>query len=215
VTVWGIVVAGGKGTRFGSPKQFERLGDARVVDRAVAAAVAACEQVIVVVPPGIKWDGDAAVMPVIGGERRSDSVRAGLAVVGDDAEIVVVHDAARPLAQVALFREVIDAVRRGADAAVPVVPLADTLKRIDGARVRETVPREQLVSAQTPQAFRTSVLRAAHAPVADAADDAALVEAAGGTVVATMGDPRNIKVTTGHDLDVAAALLESWRAGSR
>jgi 2-C-methyl-D-erythritol 4-phosphate cytidylyltransferase len=106
-------------------------------------------------------------------------------------------------------------VRGGADAAVPVVPVVDTLKRIQDGRVLDTVPRQQVVSAQTPQAFRASVLRAAHAAGGDATDDAALVEAAGGMVRAVLGDPRNLKVTTVHDLDVAEALLDAWRASSQ
>ena len=124
-----------------------------------------------------------------GGATRSESVRAGLAAVPPDAEVVVVHDAARPLATAALFDAVIDAVRAGADGAVPGLPVADTLKRVDDVRVIETVDRVGLVAVQTPQAFRAGVLRAAHAPAADATDDAALVEALGGTVVVVPGDP--------------------------
>ena len=206
MTVWGIVVAGGQGTRFGSPKQFERLDDARVVDLAVAAAVAACDHVAVVLPIGVTWDGDGSVVAVAGGERRSDSVRAGLAAVGHDATVVVVHDAARPLASKSLFDAVIGAVQGGADAAVPAVPIPDTVKRVEGSRVVETVHRDDLVAVQTPQAFRPAALRGAHATEPDATDDAAVVEAAGGTVVVVPGDPRNLKVTTPDDLVTAATL---------
>jgi 2-C-methyl-D-erythritol 4-phosphate cytidylyltransferase len=209
VHVWGIVVAGGHGTRFGAPKQFERLGVARVVDRAVLRTAAACDAVVVVVPPGIRWDGMPVAAVVAGGAHRSDSVRAGLAAVPDDADIVVVHDAARPLATPALFESVIAAVGRGFDAAVPGVPVPDTLKRVDGDRVVETVVRDGLVAVQTPQAFRTEALRAAHAAGGDATDDAALVEAAGGSAVVVPGDPRNVKVTTTDDLVVAEALLDA------
>jgi 2-C-methyl-D-erythritol 4-phosphate cytidylyltransferase len=208
VTVWGVVVAGGQGTRFGSPKQFERLGDGRVVDRAVLAAVGACDRVIVVLPVGMEWDGDG-VAAVPGGERRSDSVRAGLAAVGDDADVLVVHDAARPLASKSLFDAVIGAVRDGADAAVPAVPIPDTLKRVEGARVVETVTRQGLFAVQTPQAFRADALFQAHAGAPDATDDAALVEAAGGIVVVVPGDPRNLKVTAPEDLALAEALVRS------
>lgn len=208
MTVWGVVVAGGQGTRFGSPKQFERLGDGRVVDRAVLAAVGACDRVIVVLPVGMDWDGDGAAA-VPGGERRSDSVRAGLAAVGDDADVLVVHDAARPLASKSLFDAVIGAVRDGADAAVPAVPIPDTLKRVEGARVVETVTREGLFAVQTPQAFRADALFQAHAGAPDATDDAALVEAAGGIVVVVPGDPRNLKVTAPEDLALAEALVRS------
>jgi len=209
VTVWGIVVAGGQGTRFGSPKQFERLGDARVVDRAVTTAVAACDHVTVVLPVGMAWNGDEGVTGVTGGERRSDSVRAGLAAVGEDAAVLVVHDAARPLASKSTFDAVIGAVRAGADAAVPAVPIPDTLKRVEGVRVVETVTRQGLFAVQTPQAFRADALRRAHTGEPDATDDAALVEAAGGTVVVVPGDPRNLKVTTPDDLAIAEALVRS------
>jgi 2-C-methyl-D-erythritol 4-phosphate cytidylyltransferase len=102
---------------------------------------------------------------------------------------------------------VIDAVRAGADAAVPALPVADTVKRVDGDRVVGTVDRDGLVVVQTPQAFRVAALRVAHTDDADATDDAALVEAAGGTVVVVGGDPRNLKVTTVADVAVVEALL--------
>ena len=205
--VWGIVVAGGSGSRFGGAKQFETLGVTRVIDRAVAVTESACDAVVVVVPPGQPWDGEPVAAVADGGARRSESVRAGLRAVPSDAEIVVVHDAARPLARAGLFTAVIAAVRDGADAAVPVVPVADTLKRVDGSRVVATVERDGLVTVQTPQAFRADALRAAHAHGGDATDDAALVETGGGTVVVVPGDPGNLKVTTPADLAVAAALL--------
>jgi 2-C-methyl-D-erythritol 4-phosphate cytidylyltransferase len=204
--VWGIVVAAGRGDRFGQPKQFCDLAGTRVVDRALAHVVCVCDGTIVALPSGCAWDGEGT--PVEGGATRSDSVRHGLAAVPDDADVVVVHDAARPLAPRALFDAVIAAVREGADAAVPAVPVRDTLKRVDGDRVVATVERAQLVAVQTPQAFRASVLRAAHARGDDATDDAALVEAAGGRVVVVPGDPRNLKITEPVDLAVAAALLD-------
>lgn len=204
-----IVVAGGRGERFGAPKQFLTAAGARLVDHAVAAAAAVCNEVVVVLPKGQTWDGAPVAAVVIGGDTRSGSVRAGLAAVSPDCDIVVVHDAARPLAAPALFELVIDAVRAGADAAVPGVEVADTLKQVDGGRVVATVARDHLVAVQTPQAFRASALRAAHAGIGDATDDAALVEGAGGTVVVVAGDPRNIKVTTLADLALVAALLEA------
>ena len=139
---------------------------------------------------------------------RAESVRAGLAVVPGTAEVVVVHDAARPLATADLFVSVIAAVRAGADGAVPGLAVADTLKRVDDVRVTATVDRVGLVAVQTPQAFAAGILRAAHATRADATDDAALVETIGGTVVVVPGDPRNLKVTGPADLMIAAALLE-------
>lgn len=202
-----IVVAAGVGERFGAPKQFRTLGPTRLVDRAVAAAAAACDDVVLVLPAGHHWDGAPVTATVTGGATRAMSVRAGLAAVPPSTEVVVVHDAARPLAAPGLFRAVIDAVRDGADAAVPAVPVTDTVKRVEDGHVVETLPRDTLVAVQTPQAFRADALRAAHAGGGDATDDAALVEAAGGTVVIVPGDPRNLKVTTTTDLVVAAALL--------
>jgi 2-C-methyl-D-erythritol 4-phosphate cytidylyltransferase len=203
-----VVVAGGRGDRFGAPKQFSTAGGARLVDHAVAAAAAVCNEVVVVLPADATWDGCAVQAVVAGGATRSESVRAGLAAVAADTDIVVVHDAARPLATPELFELVVDAVRAGADAAVPALEVADTLKRVDGGRVVETVSRDHLVAVQTPQAFRASVLRDAHARGSEATDDAALVEAAGGTVVIVPGDPRNLKVTTVADLVLASTLLE-------
>ena len=207
--VSGIVVAGGRGERFGAPKQFLQAGDLRLVDYAVAAAAATCDEVIVVLPVGSAWEGMPVAAAVPGGASRSASVRAGLAATDPEASIVVVHDAARPLASVELFELVIDAVRSGADAAVPAVGVADTLKRVAGGVVVETVDRADLVAVQTPQAFSASALRRAHASGDDATDDAALIEAAGGRVVAVLGDPRNLKVTTLADLALVTTLLEA------
>ena len=174
----------------------------------MAAAASSCDGVVVVLPPGCAWDGPPVEVAAPGGASRSESVRAGLAAVPATAGIVVVHDAARPLASPALFAAVVAAVRAGADGAVPGLPVVDTLKRVDGERVVETVPRQTLVAVQTPQAFRAGALRAAHAADADATDDAALVEAAGGTVVVVPGEPDNLKVTTPHDLARAAFLIQ-------
>ncbi len=202
-----IVVAGGRGERFGAPKQFLSVGSDRLVDLAVAAASAVCDLVVVVLPADCTWEGAAVSAVVGGGATRSASVRAGLDAVPDDVEIVAVHDAARPLATPELFELVIDTVRAGADAAVPAIPIADTIKRVVGDRAVETLDRDGLVAVQTPQAFRAAALRAAHAGSLDATDDAALVEAAGGSVVVVPGDPRNIKVTNVADL----ALVERLR----
>ena len=207
MSTWGVVVAGGTGTRFGTAKQFESIAGTRLVDRAVETTAAACDEVVVVVPDAFRWDGPPVAAAVVGGATRSASVRAGLAAVAPSATIVVVHDAARPLASPALFEAVIGAVRRGADAAVPAVPVPDTVKRVDGDEVVETVARDELVVVQTPQAFRADALRAAHAGGADATDDAALIEAADGRVVIVPGERANLKVTTPADLVMAAAIL--------
>jgi 2-C-methyl-D-erythritol 4-phosphate cytidylyltransferase len=209
-TVWTVVVAAGSGARFGAAKQFEQLGERRVVDWALEAAQAASAGVVLVVPPDrAVTDEPLADVVVPGGATRSASVRAGLAAVPPEADIVLVHDAARPLAPIALFEAVVAAVANdGADAAVPAVAVSDTVKRVspDGA-VIETVDRTSLVAVQTPQAFRAAALRAVHAREPEATDDAALIEAAGGRVVVVDGDIRAVKVTTREDLVFARALV--------
>ena len=204
--VWAIVVAAGSGSRFGGPKQFEVLDGKPMLEWAVLAAAQAADGVVLVAP---RHEGRTAVDKVVaGGERRSDSVRAGLASVPEAADVIVVHDAARPFARTELFEAVIAAVRGGADGAVPAVPIADTVKRVAGSRVVETLDRSALVAVQTPQAFAADALRRAHAGQSDATDDAALVEAAGGKVVVVEGDRGNFKVTTPRDFEYAAFLLE-------
>ena len=208
-------MAAGAGNRFGGAKQFSRLRDRCVIDWAVRAAARWSEGVVVVLPEDRTvgeeaWrlsdphdDCAGRVVAVTGGVLRSDSVRCGLSRVPERAEIVLVHDGARPLAADPVFEGVIGAVRNGADAAVPVVGLADTIRWRHGG----VADRRELLAVQTPQAFRAGVLRAAHASGADATDDATLVEAAGGTVVTVDGDSRNLKITEPHDLVMAEALL--------
>jgi 2-C-methyl-D-erythritol 4-phosphate cytidylyltransferase len=211
VQTWAIVVAGGSGARFGGRKQFHEVGDTRLVDRAVEVAARATDGVVVVIPAGTVWDGPPVAAAVTGGDTRSASVRAGLTAVPSDAGIVVVHDAARPLAGDALFAAVIDAVRGGADGAVPGLPVADALKRVEAGRVVETVARDDLVAVQTPQALRAAVLRQAHAAGGDGPDDAALVEAGGGSVVVVPGEPTNVKITTPEDVATVEGFLRAGR----
>jgi 2-C-methyl-D-erythritol 4-phosphate cytidylyltransferase len=207
-TVWTIVVGGGTGQRFGGAKQYELLDDRRVIDHAVDVARSCSDGVVVVVPPAdVVAEGG-----VPGGATRAESVRAGLGAVPGSATIVCVHDAARPLATRALFDAVVDAVRRGADGAVPGVPVTDTVKIVRGDVVVDTPDRSSLVAVQTPQAFRAAVLRAAHASGADATDDASMVERLGGRVVVVAGDPDNRKVTHPDDLVWARSVIA--RAGS-
>jgi 2-C-methyl-D-erythritol 4-phosphate cytidylyltransferase len=206
--VWTIVVAGGTGSRFGRAKQYELVGARRVIDHAADIARAVSDGVVVVVPPG---DAEAEG-GVPGGATRSESVRAGLAAVSPDATIICVHDAARPFASTRLFAAVIDAVAEGADAAVPGIPVTDTIKRIDADHVVvETPPRAALVAVQTPQAFRASILRDAHATGRQATDDAALVEICGGRVVVIEGELTNRKIT--HVDDLAWARDVAGKAG--
>lgn len=202
--VWTIVVAAGAGTRFGGPKQYESLGDRRVLDWAVETARTVSDGVVIVVPePDAAREGG-----VPGGATRSDSVRAGLARVPADATVICVHDAARPFASEFVYGEVIDAVAGGADAAVPGVAVTDTIKVVAEDRtVVETPDRRRLVAVQTPQAFRAEVLRRAHAAGGQGTDDAALVEAGGCRVVVVDGDPLNRKLTTPDDLEWARAVV--------
>lgn len=209
MTTWAIVVAAGGGTRFGAAKQFARLGGATVLDRSLRAALRVVDGAVVVLPPGAPWTPPDGVLTALGGTTRSESVRAGLARVPADATIVVVHDAARPLASPALFKAVIGAVRAGADAAVPALAVGDTLKRHEPNGVVTTVDRDGLHAAQTPQAFAAAALRAAHAGEPDGTDDAMLVEVAGGAVVLVPGERRNFKITVADDLEIAAALVDA------
>ena len=210
MTVWTIVVGAGSGSRYGGaePKQYLTLAGHRVVDWSLVSARSVSDGVVLVAPADRVDDPDATAEAIVaGGATRSASVRAGLAAVPLDAEVILVHDAARPLAPPALFESVVAAVRQGADGAVPGLPVTDTIKRVHQGVVVETPDRSTLVAVQTPQAFRAPALRRAHAAGGEASDDAALVEAAGGRVVVVLGDPANRKVTRPGDLDDLVALL--------
>ncbi len=204
--VWVIVVAAGSGRRFGAEKQYEPLAGRRVLDWSLAAARGVADGVVLVVAPSHATDVEPGADAVaVGAETRSGSVRAGLALVPDDADVVVVHDGARPLADESAFAAVVDAVRAGADAAVPGVEVSDTLR----SRAGGVVDRDGLVAVQTPQAFRARALREAHVAGAESTDDASLVEAAGGKVVVVDGSPGNLKITRPADLVMAEALLRA------
>lgn len=212
--MWAIVVAGGTGSRFGQPKQFELLAGRPVAEWSVTAARKATDGVVLVVPESdvARAKSLGADLVVAGGETRSASVRHGLSGIPENAEVVVVHDAARPLATPALFAAVVaPLLEADVDAVVCGLAISDTLKRLDddGSTVIGTVDRTSLVAVQTPQAFRASVLRRAHATNGDATDDAALVEAIGGTVRVVPGEAHNVKLTVRSDL----ALLEHLMGG--
>jgi 2-C-methyl-D-erythritol 4-phosphate cytidylyltransferase len=165
-------------------------------------AEGACNGVVVVVPPADSTRERA----VAGGATRSDSVRAGLEAVPTDADIICVHDAARPLATAVLYSRVIAAVAAGADGAIPALAVTDTVKIVDDDGVVVATPdRDRVVAVQTPQAFRATILRRAHATSPEASDDAGLVEALGGRVVVVPGDPENRKITVSDDLEWARA----------
>jgi 2-C-methyl-D-erythritol 4-phosphate cytidylyltransferase len=215
LTSWAIVVGAGDGRRLGGdrPKAFVGLGDEVMLAHSVRMLDdhPAVDGIVLVVPEG--WEEPATLLAddlvagkvaaaVTGGSTRAASVAAGLAAVPDDADLIVVHDAARPFATPELVSRVLEALGQ-ADGAVPGVPLTDTVKRVHAGVVVETPDRSQLVAVQTPQGFRADVLRRAHAQadeLAAATDCASLVEAAGGRVAVVEGDPANLKVTTPDDL---------------
>lgn len=217
-----IVVAAGSGTRLGAgaPKAFVGLDAHTVLRHALRNVFAApLAQVVVVAPAGREGDAltdalDAAgdrrdlASVVVGAATRQGSVAAGLAAVWPDVETVLVHDAARALTPPEVFERIIVAVDAGAPGALPVMPVIDTLKRVDGERVVEAVDRSQLSAAQTPQGFRRDVLDAAYrAADQEYTDDAALVEAAGHIVQVVDGDPLAFKITTPDDLVRARSLV--------
>lgn len=208
-----LVVAAGRGERLGSegPKAFAMLAGRPMVQWSVDAlrAVAAIEQIVVALPPGV--GAPIGTVGVAGGSQRSHSVRAALEAAQDD-EVVVVHDAARPLVSAALVEACMDALTDvDVDAAIAAAPVTDTIKECADGRVERTLDRSRLWAVQTPQAFRRGVLARALAMgdevVAAATDDASLVEALGGRVRVVPAPAENFKVTTALDLRVAELLL--------
>lgn len=198
--VWAILVAAGTGSRFGGPKHNADLNGEPMwahAERALRAGGAAEVVLVGDVPRGIA-----------GGPRRRDSVGSGLAAVPADVELVLVHDAARPLATAELVARVIERLRTGDVAGVvPAVPLRDTIKQTQQDAVVVTVDRSALVAVQTPQGFVASVLRRAHeAGDDDVTDDAMLLEAIGERVVTVPGEPGNLKVTFPEDLELASVI---------
>jgi 2-C-methyl-D-erythritol 4-phosphate cytidylyltransferase len=228
-TVWSIVVAGGAGARFGQLKQFARVGGRPVLHLAVEACRPVSAGIVLVVPDHLSESDRTTVEAagadriVPGGSTRSRSVRCGLAAVPAEADVVVVHDAARPLATAGLFGRVLNALgAQGVAGVVPGVRIHDTIKQVDkdgeeggGARrVTATLDRDSLVAVQTPQAFRADALRAAHAsrPADEATDDASVVERSGGIVVVVPGESSNLKITTPDDLPAAERVLAGRKA---
>lgn len=196
-----VVVAAGSGTRFGGEKQFALVGSETVAERSVRLCRTVAEYVVCVVPDGYEGSGEGADRTITGGPTRTESVRKGLELL-DEFEIVVIHDAARPMATPELFQRVVSAVAAGAPAVIPGVKVTDTIKRVDTSthKVLETLDRDSLVAVQTPQAFLREILIRAHESRLDATDDAGLVEAIGEPVLVVDGETTNIKITHPSDL---------------
>ena len=217
---WALIAAAGTGERLGidRPKAFaslggrpllaeslDRLDRCELVDAIVVAAPAGWEEPAILLAEELA--ASKVVACVTGGATRAESVAAALAEVPEEALVVLVHDAARPLVDDAVVERLLARLGEGFDGAVPVLTVADTLKRVRGGAVEETVERDGLVAAQTPQAFLApSLRRAFEGDVAEATDCASLVERTGGRVATVEGDPRLLKITTPPDL----ALVESW-----
>ena len=210
--VWTIVVAAGSGQRFGADKLSVVIdGDRTVLDVSVETAMQASSGVVVVLRPDdplLHATPVAGIRFVAGGSTRSESARAGLAAVPGDAQVILIHDAARPLAGLDVYERVIAAVRDGAAAVVPVVPVVDTIRATDGA----LVDRDTLRAVQTPQGFAAAALRDAHAAGGEATDDAALLAERGHDVVLVDGDLRSLKITRPVDIAFITALLEDPEA---
>jgi len=221
MSVWAILAAAGSGERLGldRPKAFASLNDRPLVAEPLERLENSdwIEGIVVAAPP--EWEEPCILVAeevaagkvagtVTGGSSRSESVRAALAEVPDEATVVLVHDAARPLVPEDVIERLITSLADGWDAAIPVLPVADTVKRVDGEAVTETIDRDGLVTVQTPQAFVAPALRdALTGDVSGAPDCASLVEARGGRVRAVEGDPRLLKVTTPADLELVASWL--------
>jgi 2-C-methyl-D-erythritol 4-phosphate cytidylyltransferase len=223
VRVWAVLAAAGSGERLGAdrPKAFVRLGDLPLLAVSLERLDASdwIDAIVVAAPPG--WEEPAILLAeelgcskvsscVTGGATRGESVRVALAEVPEEAAVVLVHDAARPLVEDAVIERVLTSLNEGWDGSVPGLPVSDTVKRIEGEQVVETLDREWLRAVQTPQAFVAPVLRRALSgsePLSPWTDCSAAVEASGGRVKVVAGDPKLLKVTDAADLERVAALL--------
>lgn len=222
MSVWAVLAAAGRGERLGTdrPKAFARLGGRPLLAESMERLENSgwIDAIVIAAPP--EWEEPAILLAeelgagkvssvVTGGESRSESVRLAMAEVPDDAAAVLVHDAARPLVSDTVIERILAPLNEGWDGVVPALPVSDTVKKVQRDQVAETLPRDELVAVQTPQAFVASALRdALTGDVASASDCASLVEARGGRVKVVEGDRRLLKITGPEDL----ALVESWLA---
>lgn len=216
-----VIVAAGKGERLGTPKQFLPLGGVPMLLWSVRAMVEhhSVGEVVVVLPAGMVesppgWLVGTGVRCCAGGGTRRESAGRGVDAVSSDSDLVLIHDAARPFVTAAVIERVL-AAAADEGAALPVLPIVDSIKRLESGEVVETVDRSRLVRAQTPQGFRARLIHEVHAwakrTSRAASDDAALCEVLGHRVVAVEGDPRNVKITTAEDFALAEWLIDSGR----
>jgi len=220
-----IIAAGGRGERFGGavPKQLALVGGRAILERSVTAFLShpSVSEVVVALPsdiagnpPSYLTNTTKPLKIVDGGARRQDSVANGVRAADASADVIVVHDAARPFASASLIERTIAAAASGG-AALAALRSRDTVKRADGGKVAETLARESIYLAQTPQAFGAALLRRAIAGAIDATDEAALVERAGHQVMLVDGEETNIKITTPADLVVAEAIASGGAKPAR
>ena len=221
MSVWALLVAAGAGERLGEerPKAFVKLGELPLLAEPLRRLDESdwVDAIVVAVPddweePAIllaeELSASKVVAAVRGGATRAESVRAALAEVPEDALVVLVHDAARPLLTDDVLERVLAPLSEGWDGVVPGLPIVDTVKTVSSDTVTATLSREKLIAVQTPQAFVAAKLREAYAgDLAGATDCSSLVEASGGRIKWVEGDPRLLKVTTKADLEQVAAWL--------
>jgi 2-C-methyl-D-erythritol 4-phosphate cytidylyltransferase len=220
MSVWAVLAAAGSGERLGAdrPKAFVRLGERPLLAESLERLEASewIDAIVVAAPPG--WEEPVILLAeelgcgkvsssVTGGATRAESVRLAFAEVPDDAAVVLVHDAARPFVTDDVIERVLAALTEGWDGAVPALPVADTVKRVEGDQIVETIDRSSLRAVQTPQAFVADVLRRALSSGSDWTDCSAAVEAQGGRVKVVAGDPRLLKVTDETDLETVLGWL--------
>lgn len=208
IVVAAIILAAGDGTRFGQPKHSVTLRGRRLVDRAVDLVRPLCRDVFVVLPAGHSWDGDPVSGVTTGGETRTESLRAAIALLRPDVDVVVTHDCVRPLASADQVEAVIAAVIGGADAAIPAWQSPDTIKRLRRDGSIEHLGREGILVAQSPSAYRrTTLVRVFETLESVPLDETIGVELIGGRVVPVAGDRWSQHLVDERDLRMFATLM--------
>ena len=206
--IWAIVLAAGSGRRFGAAKQFERIDGVRLVDRAIALARPHVVGIVLALPDGVEWDGDAVERTVVGGATHAESTRCALAALPEQVATVLITAPSHPLIPPTLFSSVLAALQDDTvDAAVPLLPLADAVKIDDGVQVRSVTTDGRPSVAQLPFAVRRTPLDRAIAAVPEFTEELAAIEALGGRIVSVDGDPANIHVATPADFALATLIL--------